>query len=50
MTLDQLLKKVVTPETVHDVECVGCAQELGVDTEKPPKSTFIKKLTIGKVS
>lgn len=49
LTLDQLLKKVVTPETVHDVECVGCARELGIDTGKPPKSTFIKKLTIGKL-
>ena len=72
LTLEYLLRRYVTSETVQNVECDGCAQlprrrssvhkllqtdgTDGVlntvtkqeDTPKP-KTTFIKKLTIGKV-
>lgn len=69
LTLEYLLRRFVTSETVQNVECDGCARlpsqrstvtklranaEKGdgliVESVKPkPKTTFVKKLTIGKV-
>ncbi len=61
LTLDQLFRRYIMSETVQNVECEGCAikqmKRLGsliVNTDASqavkPKTTFIKKLTIGKVS
>ncbi|XP_050410853.1 ubiquitin carboxyl-terminal hydrolase 30 [Patella vulgata] len=47
LTLDQLLRHFICPETVNNVDCPGCAKIL--KTQDIPKSSFKKKLTIGKL-
>ncbi len=54
MTLDRLLKHFIMSETVQDVQCEGCARRMGLGSqqrrEHSPRTTFTKKLTIGRVS
>ncbi|VDI82721.1 ubiquitin carboxyl-terminal hydrolase 30 [Mytilus galloprovincialis] len=45
LTLERMLQRYISEETVHDIECIGCSKN-----RKPVvKTTFKKKLTIGKL-
>lgn len=45
LTLERLLQRYISEETVHDIECTGCSKN-----RKPVvKTTFKRKLTIGKL-
>ena len=48
MSLEGLLRHYIAPERVHEVECDGCQKRR--NTKHKPKSTFLKSLTIGKVT
>lgn len=52
LSLEMLLQKFITSETVHNVDCPGCTEKLHKCPQsdiKPLQSTFLKKLSIGKL-
>lgn len=51
LALEDLLQMFVCSETVDAVECHGCRQQQNADdSTSAVRTTFIKRLTLGKVT
>lgn len=51
LALEDLLQMFVCSETVDAVECHGCRQQQNTDdSTSAVRTTFIKRLTLGKVT
>ena len=50
LSLEDLLRTFVCSEIVDSVECNGCKERNSVQSSGSVRTSFIKRLTLGKVS